>query len=220
MDYAFLPGPWSFSVNGSAFGLAEDANVDPWDGILVTHGWASIARRQEYDEDPNWSFELIGGYRRESLIHERSYGDIRLGFGDVDREMIHGQISAALGSGDHALELSADDRFETERAFDGGITEYHVGGVSLTYTYGIQFVAAVTWRWTDFLSPDVRAQRLGISPELGRHYPSLELQWNFDPGTFVRGMIGATPGGLICSGGVCRQVPPFEGGMLQFVARL
>jgi hypothetical protein len=220
MDYAFLPGPWSFSLNGSAFGFSEDVLVDPWDGIFVTHGWASISRRQEYDENPNWSFEITGGYRRETLLHEVDYGATVLGAGDADREMIHGQISAALGSGDHALELSADDRYETDRDFAGNVLGYHVGGVSLTYSYGIQFVAAVTWRWTDFNSPSLRAQRLGISEELGRQYPSLELQWNFDPGTFVRGMVGATPGGLICSGGVCRQVPPFEGAMLQFVARL
>ena len=187
---------------------------------MVTHGWASIARRQEYDENPNYSFEITGGYRRESYIHGRNYGTIMLGTGDVDREMLHGQISAALGSGEHALELSVDDRYETERDFAGGLTEYHVGGVSLTYTYGIQFVAAITMRWTDFRSPQDRAERLGISEELGSLYPALELQYNFDPGNFVRGMIGATPGGLICSGGVCREVPPFEGGVLQFVARL
>jgi hypothetical protein len=34
--------------------------------------------------------------------------------------------------------------------------------------------------------------------------------------TFVRGFVGAT----ICSGGVCREVPAFEGLLLQFVGRL
>lgn len=220
MDYAFLPGPYSFSVNASVFGLAEEPLRDPWDDILVTHGWATIARRQEYDEDPNWSLELIGGYRRESYIHGLSRGTIRVPAGEPDREMIHGQLSAAVGSGDHAIEISADHRYETQRNFSGGLTDYHIGGISLTYTYGIQFVAAATMRWTNFVSPTPRAMRFGWDEEVAAFYPSIELQWNFDPGTFIRGMIGATPGGQICSGGVCREVPPFEGGMLQFVGRL
>jgi hypothetical protein len=220
MDYAFLPGPLSFSLNFASFGLAEETNVDPWDDILVTHGWATLSRRQEYDENPSWSLELTGGYRRESYLTARNRGLVSLGGGDVDREMIHGLLSAALGSGDHSLEISADHRYETQRTFSGGLSEYHIGGVSLTYTYGIQFVAALTMRWSNFVDPVARAQRYGISEEAAAMFPSLELQWNFDPGTFVRGMIGATPGGQICSGGVCRDVPPFEGGMLQFVGRL
>jgi hypothetical protein len=220
MDYAFLPGPWSFSVNFASFGLAEEAHVDPWNDVLVTHGWLGLARRQEYDESPNWGFELTGGYRRELVLTERTRGVTQLRPGDFDREMVHGMLSFALGSGDHALELSVDHRYEAQRDFTGGVQPFQIGGVSVTYTYGIQFVAAVTMRWTDFIDPNFRAQRLGLDPLTASFYPSLELQYNLDPGTFVRGMFGATPGGQICSGGVCRDVPPFEGGMLQFVGRL
>ena len=51
-------------------------------------------------------------------------------------------------------------------------------------------------------------------------YPSIEFRYNFDPSNSIRLFVGQTPGGLICSGGVCRQVPPFEGGLLELVLRL
>jgi hypothetical protein len=104
-----------------------------------------------------------------------------------------------------------------------------VGGLSLTYTYNIQLAISAVLRWSDYKPGENRARerQYGITvPEApgafhpGTLYPSLEIRWNFDPGTFVRGFVGATPGGTICSGGVCREVPPFEGLLLQFVGRL
>jgi hypothetical protein len=29
-----------------------------------------------------------------------------------------------------------------------------------------------------------------------------------------------TPGGRLCTGGVCRDVPPFQGGLLELVLRI
>ena len=54
----------------------------------------------------------------------------------------------------------------------------------------------------------------------GGYYPSVEFKWILSPGTFASVFAGATPGGRLCSGGVCRDVPPFEGISLQFVGRL
>ena len=105
---------------------------------------------------------------------------------------------------------------------DGSLQEFEIGGVSLTYTYGIQLTIAATLRWSDFLVGVIqaRAARYGVDLTAAALFPSLEIQWNFDPGTFVKAFVGATPGGQICSGGVCREVPAFEGVVLQFVGRL
>jgi hypothetical protein len=223
VDYAFLPGPWSIALNYAMLGLGEECEEqfctqDPWDGVLVTHGWASLARRQEYGEEWIWSFTLTGGYRRESNIHDTGVAPAW----SMDREMTHGILAATLGSGEHSLELSADHRYEQERDGLGMIRPFQVGGVSLTYTYGIQLTIAATLRWSDFLQGvvDSRAERYGIDATAATLFPSLEIQWNFDPGTFVKAFVGATPGGQICSGGVCREVPAFEGVVLQFVGRL
>ena len=220
VDYAFLPGPWQFSVNSVLYGLGEH-DIDPWDGILVSHTWATLQRRQEYGEDPVWSMTLIGGYRQETYIHDPTeYMSARAG--DVDRQMIHGQVDVTIGSGEHSLDIVVDHRLETERRLIGtGLREFQIGGVSLTYTWSVNFAAALVLRWTDQKSGIISQRAMQDYNFLGgEFYPSLELRWNFEPGTYLRGFLGMTPGGLICSGGVCRDVPPFEGVLLQFVGRL
>jgi hypothetical protein len=109
VDYAFLPGPWSFSVNLVAYGLAEEQRIDPWDGILVTHGWLTLARRQEYGEDLVWSVNAVVGYRHELFLHDPMRAD-GVGWGDLDRRMIHGQLELTVGSGEHSFDLALDHR--------------------------------------------------------------------------------------------------------------
>lgn len=231
MDYAFSPGPWQFSVNGSFFGLHEEPLRDPFDGILVTHGWLTLQKRQEYSEDSiNWSVNASAGFRQETLLHDvpGPMGSLVRHRGDLDRRMIHGMIDATLGQGEHSLDVVLDHRFEEEFSFDS-VRNFQVGGLSLTYTYNIQLAVSLVLRWTDYKPGENRARerQYGITVadapgtfHPGTLYPSLEVRWNFDPGTFLRGFVGATPGGTICSGGVCREVPPFEGVLLQFVGRL
>lgn len=218
VDDAFLPGPWSVSVNESLYGFAEEAGRDPWDGVLVSHTWATLARRQEYGEPIVWSLNLVGGYRRETLLYDPTPGiGTDVGAGGLDREMIHAQAEATIGSGEHSFDLSADHRSETWRTF-GGHRRFEVGGASITYSWGVPLTCTIGLRWSDF-RPDERMRREERDYNvLGG--PSLEARWSFDPGTFLRLFAGQTPGGQICSGGVCRTVPAFEGFLLQFVGRL
>jgi hypothetical protein len=231
IDYAFSPGPWQFSVNGSFFGLNEAPQRDPFDGILVTHGWLTLQKRQEYAENQtNWSINASAGYRQETMLHDVAgpMGVLVRRRGDLDRRMVHAMLDATFGQGEHSLDVVLDHRFEQEFSFDS-LRDFQVGGLSLTYTYNIQLAISAVLRWSDYKPGENRARerQYGITvPEApgafhpGTLYPSLEIRWNFDPGTFVRGFVGATPGGTICSGGVCREVPPFEGLLLQFVGRL
>lgn len=228
IDYAFLPGPWQFSVNGSFFGLNEEPLRDPWSGILVTHGWLTLQKRQEYGEGLNWSVNASAGYRQETLLHDEPIAMRHAG--DLDRRMVHAMADFTFSEGEHSFDLVLDHRFEQEFSFDS-LRDFQVGGFSVTYTYNIQLAVSAVVRWTDYKPGENRAreQQYGVSVtdtpgqftfHPGTLYPSLEVRWNFDPGTFIRGFVGATPGGTICSGGVCREVPPYEGVLLQFVGRL
>jgi hypothetical protein len=233
IDYGFLPGPWSILVGTTLYGLDDDDFQvrDPWGGILVSHSWAGFTRRQEYDGDVTWSITANGGYRLEQCIRENCSGIGGERPGELDREIIHGQVEITVASGDHGFDLTADHRYEGERVFGGALARFQIGGWALTYTYGVNFAISLGLRWTDQFANVVSARNqrdynvigdrgvlnLGAA---GSMYPSIEVRYNFDPSNSVRLFFGQTPGGLICSGGVCRQVPPFEGGLLQFVLRL
>ena len=53
-----------------------------------------------------------------------------------------------------------------------------------------------------------------------QHYFSVGAQWEFMPGSTLRGLYGAERAGLKCSGGVCRFFPGFEGGRLELSMNL
>ncbi len=218
IDYGFSPGPWQFSLNGSFFALNENTLRDPFDGILVTHGWASLQRRQEYGEHPNWALSATAGFRQETLLHDVTATVRRAG--DMDRRMIHAMVDLAIGEGEHSIDFEIDHRYEQETPFDS-VREFHVGGASVTYTWDIKLTVSLVLRWSTYKrGENVLRDARDYNFLGGELYPSLEVRWNFDPGTFLRGFVGTTPGGTICSGGVCREVPPFEGFLLQFVGRL
>lgn len=217
LDYAFMPGPWSFRVQQVAYGLAEEAGSDPWDGVLVTHSAVGLTRRQEWGDDIKWDFDILLGYRRETYLHDPINPDVD--DGDLDQRMIHGSLSASVGWDEHAFELSADHRGETERRLT--LTDFQQGGVSVTYSWRVKLAATATVRWSDenaSVTEDRQDELYGFLG--GSTYPSVEFKWIFSPGTFTSIFAGATPGGRLCSGGVCRDVPPFEGISLQFVGRL
>jgi len=218
IDYGFAPGPWQISANGSFYGLAESAEVDPWDGILVTHGWLTLQKRVEFDEGWNWALTASAGFREESIIQPGASG---LTAGEMDRRMAHGLVDLTLNEGQHSLDVAVDHRFEQHRPDGMIVSDFQVGGAALTYSYNVQLALTLSLRWSSFIPGEVmRRDAQDYNFLGGEMYPSIEVRWNFDPGTFIRGFFGSTPGGVICSGGVCRQVPPYEGALIQFVARI
>lgn len=222
VDYAFLPGPWSFSVNEALYGFAEPGH-DPWDGTLVSHTWATLARRQEFGDEYVWSTNLVLGYRNESFLHDPDEMSSEVDEGSLDRRMVHGQLEVTIGSGEHSFDVSVDHRVETWYLGFGSYRDFQVGGASITYSWGVPLAVTLALRWSDFRLDELMQREL---PQYdynllgGAWYPSVEARWSFDPGTFLRVFVGQTPGGQICSGGVCRTVPAFEGFLLQFVGRL
>lgn len=244
-DYAFLPGPWSFSVNALVYGF-EEHTADPWDGIFVAHGWLGLRRFSDQADDGSsagaeaadegagatsdgedadgeeeqglsWSFETLVGFRRETFLHDPMGSRSR---GDLDRQVAHGEIDLSLAAGKHSLELRIDQRFERElRAID--YADFTQGGVALTWSYDTRLSISPTVRWSDEKAnvTDARAERsynfLG-----GSAYPALEVKWHFTAENFVSLFAGSTPAGRFCSGGVCREVQAFEGFLAQLVLRI
>lgn len=235
-DYAFLPGPWSFGVNTAFFGLNEEFETcpdsdpecvpepaDPFDGVLVSHSWVELVRRQEYSDGFSWGFNTDFGARFEILNFKPLFSQLEPG--DLDRQMIHGMAEGTVGLGQHSLDVVVDHRHERERIGDE-LRDFEIGGTSVTYSYGIRVAATASVRWSTFRQgqndrrepgPDNRTPYNFLG---GQYYPSVEIRYSFTPGTFISYFFGATPGGQICSGGVCRDVPPYEGFSLQFVARI
>lgn len=225
MDYAFLPGPWSFSLNSVLYGFAEEASVDPWDGYLASHSWVTLAKRQEFGEGINWSLSIDAGARVETRLHDARTVDSatpcdNLCAGDVDRWMIHGKVDLTLGSGDHSFDIVVDHRHEREH-LGSTVHDFQIGGASVTYTFGVPLTLALSLRWTDYQEGVVQRRTMKTYNILGgEYYPSLEARWTFEPGTYLGAFVGQTPGGQLCSGGVCRDVPTFEGVRVSFVGRL
>ncbi|MFT5358190.1 MAG: hypothetical protein ACI9KE_005427 [Polyangiales bacterium] len=208
MDYGFLPGAWSLSVTGLVYGFAENEAIDPFDGILVTHGFAKVQRVPQSGERIGWSFSLEAGFRRESYLEpDPIFNDVVVN-GEY-ATVYHATAEAGIVLGDHSLELLISHRDERRHeAFD--YVEFIRGQATLTYSFAGKLRVSPILAWN--------TQTVGAdSPSL---YPGLEVRYDFLSGSFVRVYGGQTPGGLLCSGGVCRDVPPFQGGTVELVLRL
>ena len=115
-------------------------------------------------------------------------------------------IYAGVALGGHSLEVRVEHRIE--RRFTFGYIDYVRGGVSLTWSYGGFHVSPII-RWD--------TERKDLDSTL---YLAGEARWEFVEGSHVRLFGGRTPGGRLCSGGICRDVPPFEGVLLELVIRI
>ena len=222
-SYAFQPGPWSVGATAIVYGHEdEDAAIDPWDGVLLTHGFLKLTRRAdaargEEDEEPGsdqdgecapvvWSLDLIGGYRVETYLEApAAFPDAAVG--DVDWRVYHGEADVGLSVGDHAFELRLEQRFERRRRALRNV-DYRRGAATLTWAFRGNLTVSPILLWDT-----ERAD----NPDL---YPGLEVKWEIVEGSHLRAFGGRTPGGIVCSGGICRDVPPFEGFMTELVLRI
>ncbi len=209
VDYGFAPSAWSASFNALVYAHAEEEAgelPDPFDGILVTHGYARIQKINDTvgAGKIGWTFDLVLGARRETALHE---GVLSPGQGELDWRVYHGQIDAGIVIGQHSLELTIIHR--SEHMYSGGrYVDFVRGTSSLTWSYAGRFRLSPTLNWNTENS---------TNPSL---YPGAEARVDFLEGSFVRVFGGRTPGGRVCSGGVCRDVPPFEGLLAEVVLRL
>jgi len=198
-------------------------------------GGASVTRVARGD------FNLVAsvGYRREFYAgSDRMSGALppQWQAGDVKHESVQADFDIALPVGaNDSLELRVDHRFErnyTAEALTGFNWNQLVtgsrGGVSLSWSHGLPLVVSASLRWDNTTRP-VGQRGLGDDsfgvvgagvPLLPVLFPSAEVRWNFTLSNFVRVFGGMTPGGRVCSGGVCRDVPLFQGAIAELVLRI
>ncbi len=191
-------------------------------------------------------FNLVAtvGYRREfhtgTAAAEPGFEpDFRAG--DIKHESIQADFDIAFPVGaNDSLELRVDNRFERNytatrlTGFDlQGLVAGVRGGVALTWSHGLPLVVSALLRWDNTnrpagqaslydspfgFAPDASSRT--VDPRLPTLYPAAEVRWNFTIGNFIRVFGGMTPGGLVCAGGVCRNVPLFQGAVAELVLRI
>jgi hypothetical protein len=177
------------------------------------------------------------GYRREQRRgDEGSASPDAQRAGDLRHESLQADLDWAFPVGPQdSLELRVDHRFERNYRFEripgafnwDDLSTGVRGGVALTWTHGLPLVVSASLRWDNTnrgpgsaaLLTDPLGSATGVlrQPTL---YPSAELRWNFTISNFVRVFAGMTPGGRVCSGGVCRDVAPFQGALAELVLRI
>jgi hypothetical protein len=164
--------------------------------------------------------------------------------GDVKHESIQADFDIAFPVGTNdSLELRIDNRIERNFSYDplrgfiganlGDSNTGVRGGVALSWSHGLPLVLSAMLRWDNTSrgpgNASIFDDSLGIAPDPANPlldprfptlYPSGEVRWNFSLSSFVRVFGGITPGGRVCSGGVCRDVPLFQGGVLELVLRI
>lgn len=236
LDYAFMPSTWSATATGLMYGFDDHPppmDEDPWDGVLVRHGWLGLRRQTNPDDTTAWTIEAIAGYRVETHLGDPFGPMIPPSEGDLDRRIVHGEIDGTVAVGDHSFELRVEHRRERHRQ-GVGYNDFVRGGVSLTWSWRGELIVSpgVRWDtekgevaytpWGDIFDDQPEPMPGDPPPEgfPGQDvYPYLEVKWVFTEGSFVRVAGGRRPGGPICSGGVCRDLPPFEGVVAELVIR-
>jgi hypothetical protein len=193
--------------------------TDPWEGILVTHGVLQVqkhAAEELGDDEVNWTLDASVGYRTETYLTDRAAAaspdgpdmntEPDYGAGDTEWRVIHGEVDFAIALGEHSFDLKIEHRFEHRLLFEA--VDYIRGGVALTYTIGDRFSVTPSLRWNT---------ERATYPTF---YVGGEVRFDFNDESFIRLFGGQTPAGRICSGGVCRDVPAFEGMVLEGVFRI
>lgn len=189
-------------------------------------------------------FNLLAtlGYRREFHVGTAAT-DGRLPpayeAGDIKHESLQFDIDYAFPVGQNdSIEIRLDHRFERNFTFDRiagdsplfdserGLFSTSRGGLAVSWSHGLPLVVSAMLRWDNtaratgdrgFFDRSLGSSEFALLPTL---YPSAEVRWNFTISNFVRVFGGMTPGGRVCSGGVCRDVPLFQGAIAELVLRI
>lgn len=175
-------------------GLGEDS-FSKDRGSYIIHGYAGVT--QSFGDV---SVDVSAGYRED-----RSNED-----DELKRNLIHleTEVNAPL-TGPHSLFFKWWHRTEKEiTVFKEN--DFERGLATLTYAYQpyIQISGLFGYN-TEF------EDRPG-EPTL---YPAGQFDWNFYTGSTLRLFAGMVPGGVICAGGTCVNIPASERYVMQVVTR-
>lgn len=180
----------------------------------------------------DWQLVSSVGYRHEWVLgtpHTLPAG----GVSSADWQILHGDIDVAFSVGprdsmDVRLDLQANRRWSTATnpLLHDDYRWYSRSGLSLTWAHGERWSFSAFARYDTFLSSAEKQTEVvqpngsivtGPYPSI---YPGGEIRWQFMSGSTLRLFGGMTPGGRLCTGGVCRDVSPFQGAFLELVLRI
>ncbi|NUN12383.1 MAG: hypothetical protein HUU55_01965 [Myxococcales bacterium] len=159
--------------------------TDPYgdDGAMAIHAYAGL--RQDFDG--GYSAEISGGWRQE-----RFTTDSRL-----LRKLWHleGEFNIPL-HGPHSLNIKAEHRSEVKQGVPDNIS-FVKGLVTTTYAFQPHLRVSTLYGYTtefEFKNPI--------------HHVAGQFDWDFYRGSTLRMFGGRVPGGIVCAGGTCVNVPP------------
>jgi len=162
-------------------------------GAYALHAYAGI--RQNFGR--GYTGELSGGWRDERKVEDEKL--VRT-FWHVE-----GEFNLPF-SGMHALNLKGEYRFEEKSA----VPNIEFGRALLTATYSLRsvFRSSLLYGYT--------TERIASVPV---HHVGAQLDWDFMPGSTMRFFGGRLPGGVICAGGTCVEVPASSSYRLEVAMR-
>ena len=194
--------------------LEEDVVVS-----LNTENSSAVKLGLEHRNSPT-SFGMFGSYlvgdERITAIHHAVAGVRFRGFGESDWESKLG-YRLLPGHGDlaHAA-VKAKFPFSKGRSAELGFRkQYSRDGLDSVVSTEDRNIVDLGYSFSDQLSIALGYEFLPENDlDRGQHFANAAL--TFKRGEFsARSMVGTTSGGTLCSGGVCRRVPPFSGAMVE-----
>jgi hypothetical protein len=214
VDYFIRSTGTRVYANGLVQAFATGGN-DPFEdkGKRGIHAYAGFS--QTFGARKDVSVEISGGWRDERQSNPSNPEKSLL------RHLWHVEtdVNVKLG-GQHALNVKAEHRTECKPTlastdsqcglFDGDAAGHRFHRSLLTTTYAVQsaFRASLLYGYTDEQPRAVPTNHFGV-----------QLDWDFMPGSTMRAFGGSLPGGFICAGGTCVDVPPSSSYRLEIVNR-
>lgn len=131
--------------------------------------------------------------------------EMRAGYRELpgNTQMAHGSVKFKVPTAKHqSIELGLSKQYSRLGLNLAPRTEDR-NRADLTYTFAPGLFASVNY---EFMPSN--------TPAAGQHFVALSGSAKLDS-LIAKGLIGRTSGGTVCSGGVCRVVPPFTGAMLE-----
>ena len=169
------------------------------DSFALVDEWAGKTR---YSVGPDWTFELAFDHMRQKRVELGVYERV------VDKPELH----AKYGMGRHAFAFEATYAFVNEQSEEEPAPwKYHELATALSYGYGEALLFTVGVQHVDL------ALEKRYNGET--FWPMFETVWSITHRNMLRVRVGAERGGYTCSGGVCRDEPPFKGIKVQLISR-
>ncbi len=212
LDYYVRASGTRVYANGLYQAFATGGNDPLGDkGKRAAHVYLGF--RQTFGRDV--SVELSGGWRDERVSEPLQPGKSLL------RHLWHLEtdVNVKLGN-EQALNVKAEHRTECKPSLsskdeDCGLLDSEASGHRfhrslITATYAVQSVlrTSVLYGYTNEQPRAVPTDHFGV-----------QFDWDFMAGSTLRAFGGSLPGGFICAGGTCVDVPPSSSYRLEIVSR-